>query len=288
MCYHPLTRRVIIAKDIDFDGNRFYYQTNIEPKGEQESIKREALTPLPFLNRRDKQEIQPPQEIQENTMKIDSQPATVGDNQPSTYPKYYVRRNKQPTTHTQDGKEGIIGRVAPEEDTSTEKSGEKELPIALRKPTRACVKPIPHSISNYLNCGRVSVNFRAFLPTLNQVIVPTTVGEALQHPQWRKVMDEKMQALIKNLTWEVVNMRRGIKPIGCRWVFNIKNNLDGEIERYNPRLVAKGYTQTYGLDYEKTFTRVAKMNTIRILLSLAILLDWKLRQYVIKNVFLLI
>ena len=64
MCYHPLTRRVIIAKDIDFDGNRFYYQTNIEPKGEQESIKREALTPLPFLNKRDKQEIQPPQEIQ--------------------------------------------------------------------------------------------------------------------------------------------------------------------------------------------------------------------------------
>ena len=101
-------------------------------------------------------------------------------------------------------------------------------------------------------------------------------------------MDEKMQALIKNLTWEVVNMSRGIKPIGCRWVFNIKYNLDGEIERYNPRLEAKGYTQTYGLDYEKTFTRVAKMNTIRILLSLAIYLDWKLRQYDIKNAFLLI
>ena len=63
-------------------------------------IKREFLTPLPFLNIRDKQEIQPPQEIEENTMKIDSQPTTDGNNQPPTYPKYYVRRNNQPTTHT--------------------------------------------------------------------------------------------------------------------------------------------------------------------------------------------
>ena len=69
-------------------------------------------------------------------------------------------------------------------------------------------------------------------------------------------------------------------------VFNIKYNSDGKIERYNGRLEAKGYTQTYGMDYKETFAPVAKMNTIRILIFLAVNLNWKLRQYDIKNAFL--
>ena len=117
-CFHPLTRRVMMAKDIVFDENCFYYQSNIVPKGEQEIIKREILTPLPFLDIRDKQDIQPSQEIQKGTVNSDSQTATNGKTQPSTYPKYYMRRNKQPTTHTQHCEEGVTSRVTPEEDTS--------------------------------------------------------------------------------------------------------------------------------------------------------------------------
>ena len=55
-------------------------------------------------------------------------------------------------------------------------------------------------------------------------------------------MDEEVQALIKHQTWEVVNMRKGIKSVGCRWVFNVKYNSKGEIERYKARIVTKGYT----------------------------------------------
>ena len=95
-----------------------------------------------------------------------------------------------------------------------------------------------------------------------------------------------MQALLKNHTWEVVEKKPNIKPIGCRWVFNIKYNLDGNLERYKARLVAKGYTQSYGIDHTDTFAPVAKLNTIRILISLAINLDWELHQYDIKNAFL--
>ena len=68
-------------------------------------------------------------------------------------------------------------------------------------------------------------------------------------------MDKEMQAEINNRTWNVVELKQGIKLVGCTWVFTIKYDYDGTIERYKVRLVTKGYTQTYGLDYKETLER---------------------------------
>ena len=73
----------------------------------------------------------------------------------------------------------------------------------------------------------------------------------------------------KKKTWELVKFPARKKPVGCKWVYTMKYRADGSIERYKARLVAKGYTQTYGIDYLETFALVVKMNTVRILLSLA-------------------
>ena len=94
-----------------------------------------------------------------------------------------------------------------------------------------------------------------------------------------------MKALQKNDTWALVPLPEGKKTVGCRWVFSIKHKTDGSVERYKVRLIAKGYTQTYGVDYQETLSPIVKLNTVRVLISLAANLDWPLHQFDVKNVF---
>ncbi|GJW51621.1 putative RNA-directed DNA polymerase [Tanacetum coccineum] len=95
-----------------------------------------------------------------------------------------------------------------------------------------------------------------------------------------------MDALMRNGTWDKCILPQGKKPIGCRWIFTIKYKPDGTVERYKARLVDKGYTQTYGIDYSETFSPVSKIVTIRVLFLIAANQDWPLHQFDVKNAFL--
>ena len=99
-------------------------------------------------------------------------------------------------------------------------------------------------------------------------------------------MQDELQALQDNHTWDIVTCPAGVKPIGCKWVYTIKLRADGSIERHKARLVALENRQEYGLDYEETFTLVSKMTTICTVMALAVWKGWSLFQMDVKNTFL--
>lgn len=82
-------------------------------------------------------------------------------------------------------------------------------------------------------------------------------------------MDAELYALEQNNTWVLTDLPPDKEPIDCKYVYKVKRNSDGSVERLKARLVAKGYTQQEGIDYTKTFSPVAKMVTVRRLLSVA-------------------
>ncbi|KAG8478760.1 hypothetical protein CXB51_028634 [Gossypium anomalum] len=120
----------------------------------------------------------------------------------------------------------------------------------------------------------------------NVDLEPSSVGEALAHPDWRLAVQAEYDALIAKSTWELYSLPLSRKAIGCKWLFKIKKNPNGTINRRKARLVAKGCSQVPGYDFTGTFSLVVKLTTIRVILYVAVTKGWPLRQVDVNNAFL--
>jgi hypothetical protein len=145
---------------------------------------------------------------------------------------------------------------------------------------------IPYSLSSYLSYNKLSPTYKHFCLSISSQTEPKFYHQAVKFDHWCDAMSAEISALETNHTWVVCDLPPNKHPIGCKWVYKIKHKIDGSVERYNARLVAKGYTQKGGLDYHDTFTPATKMTTVRCFLALAATKNWFLHQLDINNVFL--
>lgn len=110
--------------------------------------------------------------------------------------------------------------------------------------------------------------------------------EAQKGPQWNKAMNEEMKSILNNKTWDLTDLPQHKHVIECQWLYKIKETVDGSIEKNMTRLVAKGYSQTQGVDYEETFAPVSKITTLRTMIALAAQNNWDVYQMDVKGAFL--
>jgi len=104
--------------------------------------------------------------------------------------------------------------------------------------------------------------------------------------EWKCAMQEEHDSLMTNNTWTLVPLPVGRKPVSCKWVFKIKQGANGEVECYKVRLMARGFTQTYRVDYNETFASIAKFTSIHYILTFATLEDMEIHQMDVKTTFI--
>jgi hypothetical protein len=115
---------------------------------------------------------------------------------------------------------------------------------------------------------------------------PIFFEDAVKNVKWRQAMNSEIEAIERNNTWELTELPIGSRVIGVKWVYKTKLNEKGEVDKYKARLVAKGYSQQYGVDYAEVFAPVARLDTIRVVISLAAQKGWMIYQLDVKSAFL--
>ena len=118
---------------------------------------------------------------------------------------------------------------------------------------------------------------------------PTTYEESLnssESDQWLNAMKSEMDSMYTNQGWTLVDPPEGIKPIGFKWIFKKKTDMEGNVITYKARLMAKGYRKRQGVDYDETFSPVAMLKSIRILLAIAAHYDYEIWKMDVKITFL--
>lgn len=118
---------------------------------------------------------------------------------------------------------------------------------------------------------------------------PISISDAMQRDdwqQWRKAVNEEYSSLMKNHTWTLCDLPPNRKVISCKWVFKLKRKSNGEVSKYKARLVARGFSQEKGFDYNETYSPTAKLKTFRVLMSVANHFGYFIHQMDVKSAFL--
>lgn len=162
-----------------------------------------------------------------------------------------------------------------------EKLTPKVKKTATRTSTRVTRPPVPHYSA--------TEQLKAQTHIIEIGDEPQTWKEMVESPEkdlWMKAAKEEMDSLTKMQTWELVPRTAIMSIVKSKWIFKIKYDGNGNVERYKARLVAKGFTQKHGIDYQETFSPVVRFETIRYLFAIAANRNWNVQQMDVKTAFL--
>lgn len=156
----------------------------------------------------------------------------------------------------------------------------EELPEPPRRSVRSNINQRPRYLEDYMLYS---------VTETNDLFEPRTYQEAItckDKKEWMSAIQEEMTSIERNNTWELTDLPEGRKTIGSKWVFKIKTNEFGLPARYKARLVAQGFSQKYGVDYDEVFAPVVRSTTFRALMSVAGSRNYIVKHYDVKNAFL--
>jgi hypothetical protein len=125
--------------------------------------------------------------------------------------------------------------------------------------------------------------------TSQEISTPTSYDEAISGPQkrqWEAAINEELRSIASNIVWELVDTPKGVNIISSKWVFKLKRLPNGQIDRYKARLVARGFSQKHGIDYDETFAPVVRMESLRILLAIAAAENLEIHQMDVVTAYL--
>ena len=118
---------------------------------------------------------------------------------------------------------------------------------------------------------------------------PQSFKEVMSSPEapyWKEAINDEVESILQNHTWELVDLPPGSKPLGYKWIFKKKMKANGSIDKYKARLVIKGYKQKEGLDYFDTYSPITRISSIRMLIAIAIIHNLEIHQMDVKTAFL--
>ncbi|KAJ0493280.1 putative RNA-directed DNA polymerase [Helianthus annuus] len=290
-------KKFIFSRDVSFHENVLPYKTKVFSKSDLDNT--EALNNSNFFDLYDSSsDINP-----DDDEKVETDSATVTQQHSSSNESTPPVDTQQPSSA--DGMAGnqqvYESETNPVRAESSSSNEESNLPEGTHTTTRKSTRSVsvPKKFGDYVVEGKVKFGYErvvnyanlpsdniCFASNVNKILEPSSYQEAIKDSNWVNAMNEELSALHSNNTWSVVDLPKGRKPIGCKWIFRVKYKSNGEVERYKARLVAKGFNQREGIDFDETFSPVVKMVTVTCIVSLSVQNDWPLYQLDVNNAFL--
>jgi hypothetical protein len=267
--YLPSLRKNVLRRDVIFEEDKAFRKSRGTERGEQSSSQIQVS-------------------LQQTTVtQISGPPVSVTGPQSSgsqaTDPQVSGSGTSGSTTGSLSSADGVEQGESPPLDTTSERRKPKWLQDILRDAQVSMGNP-----KQAVRESKPPERFCSYIAMVSSIreSEPSTFEEATSRQIWRDSMMEEYNSIMKNDVWEVVPRPEGKSVVTSKWLYKLKHATDGSIEKYKARFVARGFSQVEGVNYDETFAPVARYTSIRVVISIAAEMGWKIHQMDVKTAFL--